>query len=153
MIGREQRFHPGYSLLERTYITIMGVPVVGLRIRARNILRLLPHGIDPREILDAGSGPGVISFMLAGRYPRARVTGIDLAEEEIRACQEIATKANISNTHFNLANLTEMHLENMYRAGEILKISVTRYGKSAGRTYWAKDYRSIDEALLYEKND
>lgn len=45
------------------------------------------------------------------------------------------------------------HLENMYRAGEILKISVTRYGKSAGRTYWAKDYRSIDEALMYEKND
>lgn len=43
------------------------------------------------------------------------------------------------------------HLENMYRAGEVLKISVTRYGKAAGRTYWAFDYRAIDEALLYDK--
>ena len=43
------------------------------------------------------------------------------------------------------------HLESMYRSGEILKISVTRYGKAAGRTYWAEDYRAIDEALLYEK--
>ena len=43
------------------------------------------------------------------------------------------------------------HLENMYRAGDVLKISVTRYGKAAGRTYWAADYRAIDEALLYDK--
>ena len=43
------------------------------------------------------------------------------------------------------------HLENMYRSGDFLKISVTRYGKAAGRTYWAEDYRAIDEALLYDK--
>lgn len=43
------------------------------------------------------------------------------------------------------------HLENMYRSGDVLKISVTRYGKAAGRTYWAEDYRAIDEALLYDK--
>ena len=39
------------------------------------------------------------------------------------------------------------HLENMYRSGDVLKISVTRYGKAAGRTYWASDYNSIDDAL------
>jgi len=43
------------------------------------------------------------------------------------------------------------HLENIYRSGDVLKISVTRYGKAAGRTYWAFDYRAIDEALLYYK--
>jgi hypothetical protein len=43
------------------------------------------------------------------------------------------------------------HLESMYRSGDVLKISVTRYGKAAGRTYWAEDYRAIDEALLYDK--
>ena len=39
------------------------------------------------------------------------------------------------------------HLENMYRSGDVLKISVTRYGKAAGRTYWAVDYKAIDDAL------
>lgn len=39
------------------------------------------------------------------------------------------------------------HLENMYRSGDVLKISVTRYGKAAGRTYWASDYNAIDDAL------
>ncbi len=114
MIGREQRFHPSYSAAERGYISLLGVPVVGLRIRARNILSLLPDGIDPKEVLDAGSGPGVITFMLAGKYSDARVTGVDMLEEEINASRAIAERAGITNASFETADITALPFQNRF---------------------------------------
>ena len=58
MIGQEQRFHPEYSSPEKLYIALFGVPIIGLRIRARNVLNLLPKHLSPARILDAGSGAG-----------------------------------------------------------------------------------------------
>lgn len=114
MIGREQRFHPSYSAAERAYISLLGVPIVGLRIRARNILALLPAGLDPKEVLDAGSGPGVITFMLAERYPGARVTGVDMVEEEISASRAIAERARVTNTSFETADITALPFQNRF---------------------------------------
>ncbi len=108
MIGREQRFHPAYSLIERAYISIFGVPVVGLRIRARNLLRLLPKGLKPSAVLDAGSGPGVITFLLARRYPEAEVVGVDILESEIDASCAIARRAGIGNVSFQSGRIGEL---------------------------------------------
>ena len=108
MIGREQRYHPDYSLFEKAYISLFGVPIVGLRIRARKILSLLPENIHPSKILDAGSGPGVITFMLAKNFPRAAVTGIDMAKKEIAACEAIADKAGVHNVRFCIANINHL---------------------------------------------
>lgn len=104
MIGREQRFHPDYSLAEKAYIALFGVPIVGLRIRARNILHLLPKQLTPRCILDAGSGPGVITFLLQRRYPQATVVGIDCDAEEIESCQTIARRTNLA-AQFEVADI------------------------------------------------
>ncbi len=114
MIGREQRFHPTYSAAERAYISLFGVPVVGLRIRARNILNLLPAEINHMEVLDAGSGPGVITFMLAERFPNARVTGVDMVAEEINASKTIATRAGITNASFETADITTLPFQNRF---------------------------------------
>jgi len=35
---------------------------------------------DPREVLDLASGTGILSFLVLDRFPRARVTGVDLQE-------------------------------------------------------------------------
>jgi 2-polyprenyl-3-methyl-5-hydroxy-6-metoxy-1,4-benzoquinol methylase len=108
MIGREQRFHPAYSALERLYISLLGVPVVGLRIRTRNTLRLVPETMRPARILDAGSGPGVITFALARRFPDAEVTGVDLDDDATRASRMIAERAGFTNVRFEKADLREM---------------------------------------------
>jgi hypothetical protein len=45
-IGSELAYSDQYSALERTYIRWLGVPIVGLRIRARNIFSLIPKDIQ-----------------------------------------------------------------------------------------------------------
>lgn len=108
IIGREQRHHPEYSLLERMFINILGIPVVGLRIRARNLLQLLPEIPGTVDILDAGSGPGVITFLLAAKYTKARITGIDISSEEINNCRAIAAKGNFDNTSFEQSDISDI---------------------------------------------
>lgn len=114
MIGREQRFHPSYSALEKAYISLLGVPVVGLRIRARNIMNLLPPDLNPTSVLDAGSGPGVITFLLAKKYPEAKILGIDTVPGEIEACRKIAGAAVMQNTDFEVADIRNFSYENRF---------------------------------------
>ncbi|MDN3204940.1 tRNA1(Val) (adenine(37)-N6)-methyltransferase [Algoriphagus sediminis] len=43
---------------------------------------------DPKHILDIGAGTGVISLMLAQRFPNAKVTGIELDKAGFMQCKE-----------------------------------------------------------------
>ena len=100
LLGYEQIYHPNYSVFERIYIALFGMPVIGLRIRGRNVFSLIPKNRDYRHILDAGSGPGVFSFELARLFPKAEITGIDLLEDSISSCNHIAKKINAENLQY-----------------------------------------------------
>lgn len=104
MIGREQRFHPELAFFERMYIALFGAPIVGLRIRVRNVSRLLPRHCNPKRVLDAGSGTGVMTFLLQRRYPNAAVVGVDLDVEAIAICRAIARRAK-RKVQFTVADL------------------------------------------------
>jgi len=108
LLGREQRYHPDYSLPEKIYITLLGMPVVGLRIRGRNVFHLIPKNREYHHILDAGSGPGVFSFELARRFPDSRILGADMLSEAVNACQHIAAKTNITNVKFQQASIGQL---------------------------------------------
>jgi SAM-dependent methyltransferase len=107
-IGRELAYHPDYSLMQRVYIRLLGVPIVGLRIRARNIFSLIPGDRTYHEILDAGSGPGVFSFHLARCFPQANVLGIDLIGSMVQGAEHIRRKARIPNVRFQVADIAAM---------------------------------------------
>ena len=98
MIGKELIYSGNYSALESFYLRCFGVPINGLRIRARRILPLV--GCAFKNILDAGCGPGVFTFEIAKRLPRARVTGIDLDGRLIEDNKKIAAKALLTNCAF-----------------------------------------------------
>ncbi|NTW88090.1 MAG: class I SAM-dependent methyltransferase [Desulfobulbaceae bacterium] len=108
LIGGEQRFHPAYSSIERAYIGLFGVPVVGLRIRARILDGFLPDNLVPGHILDAGSGPGVLSFLLARRFPAADVLGIDSEPSAVEASQRIARESQVKNVMFEIGDLLNL---------------------------------------------
>ena len=114
LLGREQRHHPDYSLPEKIYIALFGMPIIGLRIRGRNIFNLIPKDRKYHHILDAGSGPGVFSFELARRFPDSKILGVDLLRESIAACQYIAEKTNITNVKFRQTSLEHLTDKNTF---------------------------------------
>jgi SAM-dependent methyltransferase len=104
-IGRELAHHPDYTLPQKIYIRLLGAPIVGLRIRARNIFSLIPKERTYREILDAGSGTGVFTFELARRFPEANVLGIDLLQSAVECAEFIRRRAGVPNARFRAADL------------------------------------------------
>jgi len=113
LVGHEQIYHPGYSIFEKIYIGIFGMPIVGLRIRARNIFSLIPKK-KYNHILDAGSGPGVLSFDLGRRFPESRILGIDLLDEAISACNHIAGKIRSENVAFRQDSVEDLPEQNVF---------------------------------------
>ena len=69
LIGSELKWDINLSKLARMYCAVTGVPIVGLRVRWRRLVPLLPKRAS--VILDAGCGRGVISRAIAQRYPDA----------------------------------------------------------------------------------
>jgi ubiquinone/menaquinone biosynthesis C-methylase UbiE len=98
--GSEIALSPGLSSLERTYIKIFGVPILGLRIRARTILPLLRELNKPQRIADAGCGRGIITMACARMFPQAQVIGLDLNKEQIDINSHIARTFGIGNVQF-----------------------------------------------------
>lgn len=113
-LGHEQIYHPGYSKIEKAYIAILGLPIVGLRIRARNIFTLIPRDIQYQQILDAGSGTGVFSFELWRRFPDARVLGVDFQKEAIEACMCIAENIGATNVEFRQELIESLQEKNTF---------------------------------------
>ena len=113
-LGHEQIYHSGYSIIEKAYIALFGMPIVGLRIRARNVFSLIPKDRQYQRILDAGSGPGVFSFELARRFPDARVLGIDLLEEAVKACSCISDKIGATNVEFRQGSIENLPERNAF---------------------------------------
>lgn len=114
ILGFEQIYNPNYSVIEKLYIAIFGMPIIGLRIRARNVFSLIPTDKLYRNILDAGSGPGVFSFELARRFPAANVLGVDLQSKSIKACKKIAEKISCKNVRFSQIAVEEINASNSF---------------------------------------
>lgn len=106
MNGSELAYTPGLGYTEKTYIKIFGAPINGLRIRIRRILPVITG--SPAKILDAGCGRAVFSMLLARKFPKADVLGIDLDEKQLDINKKIATAANLPNLRFALQDVASL---------------------------------------------
>ena len=52
----------------------------------RELKKLTREGFSPLEITDAGSGFGQYVYYLSMRYPEARITGLDIKQEQVDDC-------------------------------------------------------------------
>jgi len=114
MLGREQIYNPEYSKVERAYIAAFGMPIIGLRIRARNVFSLIPKQRSYSRVLDAGSGSGVFSFELARRFPKAKVLGVDLLQEAVEACVHMTQRSGTHNVSFRQGAVEDLEEEDIF---------------------------------------
>lgn len=112
MIGREFCRDDELSFLERLYIGIFGIPINGLRTRAR---RVLPFLAGKRgRILDAGCGQGVFTMEIARRNPDAQVTGIDISTELIERNQRLLAKVKLPNADFRIMDILNLQFDDPF---------------------------------------
>ncbi len=112
MIGKELQYDPSLSGLARLYCKLMGVPIVGLRIRWRWVRDNLPS--KATRILDAGCGRGVISRGIAQLYPEAQIDAVDIDKERQVINSEIARRLGINNCHFITQDLQTLSYKEEY---------------------------------------
>lgn len=114
LLGHEQIYGPSHSKLEKAYIALFGMPIIGLRIRARNIFSLIPKDRNYQNILDAGSGPGVFSFELGRNFPQAGILGVDPLKEAVDASRHIADQIKTSNVSFHETSIEKLTERNFF---------------------------------------
>jgi trans-aconitate methyltransferase len=99
--------------LERSYVRLLGVPVLGLRIRARYLLPVL-DGL-PRSgvtrIADAGTGRGLFAFHLARTFPAAEVVGMDIDAGQVARNNAVAARLGVANCRFVVQDVTALGAE------------------------------------------
>ncbi len=73
------------------------------------VLEHVPSTGDIARILDLGCGPGVSAFVLAEKFPRAEVVGIDLAENMIRRAHRHHRRSfsQLDNVDFRVADAAD----------------------------------------------
>lgn len=69
------------------------------------VLKISETKDNPKTILDLGCGNGFFTFAFANKYPNLKVIGIDNAEKQIAAAQEIQRNTKIENVDFILGDI------------------------------------------------
>ena len=80
------------------------VAVLQQEVADRLVDRMKLMSMKPVSILDAGSGTGFVSQLLATRYPKAKITALDLAFNMLKQAKGKRTFKQRWNKNFNYVN-------------------------------------------------
>lgn len=90
------------NFLSKLGFKFLGIPHIGLRLRARRIMKNIPANVT--RMLDAGFGTGVYSFTLSSMIKN--IDAIDIDTQKVDYVKEINPFKNISFQRMDLTNLT-----------------------------------------------
>jgi len=62
------------------------------------------HADAPARIVDLGCGPGHLTYLLAERWPNARVTGIDNSAEMLTTADKLALAGRLEFVQADIAD-------------------------------------------------
>jgi len=75
----------------------------------RELKKLNREGFNPGQITDAGSGFGQYVYYLSRLYPEARITGLDIKQEQVDDCNHFfASIKGHKKVSFQYADLTKL---------------------------------------------
>jgi len=136
---------------------ILGVPHIGMRLRARKIVKNFPERV--KIMLDAGCGTGIYSFALAEKVDN--INSVDLSSEKISDARKInifnnidfsegdLCKLNFEKNHFEVVICSDVleHIKNDEKAFSEL----SRVLKSGGTLLLTVPYDSEENRKTYKK--
>ena len=92
------------TAFEKAASSYDAVAVLQQEVADRLVDRMKLMSMKPVSILDAGSGTGFVSQLLATRYPKAKITALDLAFNMLKQAKGKRTFKQRWNKNFNYVN-------------------------------------------------
>ena len=138
MLGSEFSKSDGFSPFEKAYIAALGMPILGMRIRAWWMLPLIRrHIVAAKTVLDVGSGRGVFTIEIAKALPNAEVLGVDFDAKKAGAANELAKKIGLNNLSFEAVDIFDRKFTKKYDC--VIAIDVLEHiendAQAAGNIY------------------
>jgi SAM-dependent methyltransferase len=106
MLGRHSVM-PTATGLKGLYLRLFGVPDVRVQLSASYALAAVQTAMGAggaRRVLDLGCGKGMITCLLAGRFPQSRVVGVDLDDTGLAFATRLAAENHLDNVSFEVGN-------------------------------------------------
>lgn len=116
-----------------------------LLLRSWHIRRELKHlkkkGFNPEQIADAGSGFGQYVYYLSKKFPSARITGLDIKQEQVDDCNGFFSRIGLSERiSFEYADLTTLDARESYDL--MLSVDVMEHIEE-DRTVFQRFYKGL----------
>lgn len=109
--GKELLLDPSLGEGEKAYVRLFGLPILGMRIRARYLLPLLAEVLKKNpssKIVDAGTGRGLFAMWASRFFVKSEVLGIDIDVDRIKKNQAMAQKFKRQNLTFELCDVFKL---------------------------------------------
>ena len=107
----------------------------------RELRKLKKNGFTPDHIADAGSGFGQYVFYFSNKFPTARITGLDIKQEQVDDCNSFFSSINRQNrVSFEYADLTTLEVGEAYDL--ILSVDVMEHIED-DRTVFQRFYKGL----------
>ena len=105
-----QRFFPGTG---HTYDRIVRLTTFGTDAAwKKEILSRLPKRAE--RILDLACGTGILTFQLAGLYPNAHITGVDITKDYLDVARQTIDKLRTENVYLSRSRAEDVKLNTSF---------------------------------------
>lgn len=101
----------------------------------QRIFDYLPESLRPKRILELGCGTGNLSTVIAGRYPDATITAVDLSAKSIDCCR---ARIGSDQHEFMVADMRELEFEDAQFDLVLSTISIHHLTSSEKRKLFAQ---------------
>src|SRR4030095_10443274 len=105
--GKARLCRSDIGLMHKLQFRVCGVGDPGHFLRSR-YFRKFVRGLQPKSVLDAGSGGGDYSFWMAERWPEAKIESVDICEELVVRNRQLQEALGIENIRFVTMDLVEL---------------------------------------------
>lgn len=97
------------------FMRIFGPLGIHARIRNARVINAC-ESLDLKEyqVLDLGSGHGYVLYWMALHYPQATMEGIDIDQQQVEECENIAQSIGLSNLHFKGGTFESLPDQSLY---------------------------------------
>lgn len=98
-----------FVFLQKLYVLIFGIPEIGFQVRSmyfQKAIHKIAHVMNPKRVLDVGSGIGSYVFELSRQFPSSKIDGWEIDKKKLSFSRKFAEEQRFRNVSFAFGDIT-----------------------------------------------